>query len=207
MLGMLGLAFAVTIGGITTVFAVSSPAVDNYSGSMADGTMNFLGHITLTTTDENGNIKSYYQTDNIIVNRGENCVAEVLFNVTTSGINRCENGLSADGYNFIAIGEATMYDLNGLAEPAKAGNEFLEGEVNRTKSDTPVVVSAVDASGTTVTLSAVFDATQATIVNESGLFDRTGTDTGNMLARQTFANQTLSGADKLTVQWDITIGS
>ncbi len=45
-----------------------------------------LGHITLTHTDGYGEIISYRQTDNIIVDIGESCAAKRLFGATGDGL-------------------------------------------------------------------------------------------------------------------------
>ena len=182
--------------------------------------MDMKGHITFTTTDQDGNILSYIQTDNIIVNVGENCVAEALFNVTTDSADEScdgtgthttkgtpDNGIADGGFTFVGIGTGAT----GAGEEDEK-DTILATEVSRLKADpadTTVTVSSGDAdSSAVVTVTVLFtaDDTEPTI-NESGLFDSLGGGNNNMLARQTFDNIPLTEGDKLTVEWEITIGS
>ncbi len=57
-----------------------------------------------------------------------------------------------------------------------------------------------------VTASAVFTAAGTSTVDESGIFDSIVGGNDNMLARQVFTGIPLTAGDKLTVEWEITIG-
>jgi len=205
-LAMFGIVFA-------AVMALGMVFVSGFSQSMflastpetkVDSNVGIFGHITLTATNPDGKIISYIQTDNLIVNRGENCVAESLFNVTTNGDDACiGKGITEDGFTFIAIGNGTV---------AVAANDTkLAEEVQRTQaSDSDRVVE--DSKGTDpaskaiVTMKAVFTAGEDLDIDESGIFDAAGEDAGNMLARKTFTAISLAKDDKLTVEWKIEIG-
>ena len=211
---MFGILFAAAMAlGMVTVSGFSNPLfVASASDTKATSHMDMLGHITLTATDPTGKITSYIQTDNIIVNRGENCVAEALFNVTTGGTDPCigtgqhtggnSNGIADGGFTYIAIG-------TGGSSPAGAANQTLSAEFDRIKDNSTTVMSSTGTSATSalVTLTTVFNATVGTSIDESGIFDQAGTDAGNMLARKTFTAIPLNPNDKLTVEWEITIGS
>jgi len=205
-LAMFGIVFA-------AVMALGMVFVSGFSQSMflastpetkVDSNVGIFGHITLTATNPDGKIISYIQTDNLIVNRGENCVAESLFNVTTNGDDACiGEGITAEAFTFIAIGNGTV---------AVAANDTkLAEEVQRTQaSDSDRVVdssSGTDpASKAIVTMEAVFIAGEDLDIEESGIFDAAGEDAGNMLARKTFNTISLAQDDKLTVEWKIEIG-
>ncbi len=183
--------------------------------------MDMKGHITFTATDQDGNILSYIQTDNIIVNVGENCVAEALFNVTTDSADEScdgtgthttkgapDNGIADGGFTFVGIGTGAT----GAGEEDELDTALVvpDSRLKADPADTTVTVSSGDAdSSAVVTVTVLFtaDDTEPTI-NESGLFDSID-DTGNnnMLARQTFDDIPLTEGDKLTVEWEITIGS
>jgi len=221
-LAMFGILFAAAMAlGMVSVSGFSQPLfVASTTDAKATNQMGMFGHITLTATDPDGKIISYIQTDNIIVNVGENCVAESLFNVTTtdathactgqgthggtSGGISVSNGVADGGFRYIAIGDdPKTFD-------AGAGNTTLAAElgIGRVKA-TNLLVSESTAdvdSFAKVTLKGVFTATaDNTVIDESGIFDAE-TD-GNMLARQTFNAITLADQDKLTVEWEIKIGS
>ncbi len=206
-LAMYGIVFAAAMAlGMVFVSGFSQPLfVASTTDAKAASQMGIFGHITLTATDPDGKIISYIQTDNLIVNRGENCVAETMFNVTTDGNNACiGEGITAEAFTFIAIGNGTVsVDVNDTK---------LAEEVDRTQDEDPDVVSSVGTgdpgdSSALVTLTAVFIAGEAVTIEESGIFDAAGEDAGNMLARKTFDPISLAQDDKLTVEWEITIGS
>jgi len=219
-LAMYGIVFAAAMAlGMVFVSGFSQPLfVASTTDAKAANQMGMFGHITLTATDPDGKITSYIQTDNIIVNVGENCVAESLFNVTTSdatyqcsgqgthggvsGGTNILNGVADGGFTYIAIGNATGTNKEG------AGNVTLAHEVNipREKDTDPEISESNDVNpAAVVTLTGVFIApADMTDIDESGIFD--ADEDGNMLARKTFTTITLAQDDKLTVEWMITLG-
>ena len=197
-------------------FSSSSMPTGETHGASISNPVGMLGHITLTTYDPAGKIIGYLQTDNTIVNVGENCVAEAMFNVTTSGSSACTGpGLSGanvggfrdGGFRFITIGNGTSGVDDSNANQTSLNNPYTGTVLMLTQEDTTPSITKADGLGATsavVTVDADFTAgTAGSIVNESGLFDADG---GNMLARQGFANVTLGVGDTLTVEWEITIG-
>ena len=216
-LAMFGIVFAAAMAlGMVFVSGFSQPLfVASTTDAKAASQMGIFGHITLTATDPDGKIISYIQTDNLIVNVGENCVAESLFNVTTNsateacvgmGTHIGGNGVADGGFTYIAIGNTTSVDI------LTAENKTLSRELQRIKDNstsvTPSSGSADPGTSAVVTLTAIFTASSGAIdVDESGIFDAAGKDAGNMLARKTFTEISLAQDDKLTVEWEITIGS
>jgi len=78
------IAFAVTVtilGGLT--FGLASDIVKDSPNALKSGAM-VLGHLTLTAYDENGNVIAYQQTDNTVTNRGDDCIARLIFNEVCS---------------------------------------------------------------------------------------------------------------------------
>lgn len=183
------------------------------------------GHVTTIHTDSAGNVVSYRQSDNLIVNGGENCALKMLFAASggaASGNTVC-TGANTAGFRWIAIGNSsvsgvpaaplptdyklynphnsTSYGLeNGLAR--KYGSVGLTGWSNSTSSSNTGTASVV--------MSATFTNLNggARNVNESGLFNATdgNANTDAMFARQTFSTISLNSNDSLTVQWTINIG-
>jgi len=206
-LAMFGIVFAAAMAlGMVSVSGFShSMFLASTSETKVDSNVGIFGHITLTATNPDGKIISYIQTDNLIVNRGENCVAETMFNVTTTGDDEClGEGITAEAFTFIAIGNGTL--------PVGDNNRTLADEVNRTQAaDEDRDVDSASGTGedtdTVVTMTAVFTAGEELDIKESGIFDEAGEDAGNMLARKTFTTISLSEDDKLTVEWKIEIGS
>ncbi len=214
-IAMFGILFVAAMAlGTITVSGFSQPLFVASTDTKAASNMGMLGHITLTATDPDGKIISYIQTDNVIVSVGENCVAESIFDVATSagthectgvGVHDSGNGLKDGGFTSIAIG--TVGALNSETEADVA----LLGEIFRIQDTIPDVIDSDGTVGSTVevTLISQFIATAegTTIIVESGIFDDPTDNTGNMLARKTFNPISLAKDDKLTVEWEITIGS
>jgi hypothetical protein len=217
-LAIFGILFAAGMAlGTISVSGFSQPLFVASTDTKAVNHMDMMGHITITATDQDGTILSYIQTDNVIVNVGENCVAESMFNVTTNSATQpCDgtgthtggdsNGVADGGFTYIAIGTGSI----GIGSEGQT-NSTLNTELDRIKDNStsvnPAEGTGVD-SAAVVTISEVFNATGISTVNESGLFDsQLLVGNNNMLARQVFTGIDLTAGDKLTVEWEIKIGS
>ncbi len=219
---MFGITFAAVMAlGMVSISGFSQPLFVASTDTKVVNHMDMMGHITFTATDQDGNILSYIQTDNIIVNVGENCVAESIFNVTTTGADLCDGtgthsastgtpqGVADGGFTFIAIG-------NGSAGVATETDQALILENFRIRANSTSVDSSPGTAGSkaVVTLTGIFVANTTLSIDESGIFDKdeiffggSGPVDENMLARQTFTAIPLTLGDKLTVEWEVTIGS
>jgi len=69
---MVGVLFGFLLGS----FGINSSNNDN---SLQTDSVMALGHLELVLKDADGNIKQYYQTDNVIVNEGLNTMADLVF--------------------------------------------------------------------------------------------------------------------------------
>ena len=166
------------------------------------------GHLTMYTTDsETGMIKEYRQSDNRIVNGGENCAAKLLFRGSAAGNSVC-TGANTEGFNFIAIG-------TGGSTAAANEQASLETEATSAGLSTPIqgnivwtnsTATGTTAGGATVEITSVFTNTGASQnIDESGLFNSTDTTDG-MFARQVFTAIPVDTNDSLTVEWTISLG-
>lgn len=221
---ILGVALAVVAGLFSsTIFGLVGTKTDAQTSTAATGL--FTGHVTTIHKDAAGNVVGYRQSDNLIVNGGENCALKLLFAATggdAAGSDVCV-GTNDAGFRWIAIGNtsnaeagtpsaplatditlynphnSTAYGLeNGLAR--MFGNIASTGWTNST-----------GASGqASVVMSATFTNTAGASrnVNESGLFNATdgNESTDAMFARQVFQTISLNNGDSLTVQWTINVG-
>jgi len=212
-LAMFGILFAAVMAlGIISVSGFSQPLFVASTDMKVVNHMSMMGHITFTATDQDGNIFSYIQTDNVIVNTGENCTAESLFNVTTDNADDSCDGMGSHiGGNGVADGGFTYIAIGTGGGKADEGNRTLATELDRIKDNTTSVVPSEGTgalSNAVVTVSEVFTAAGTSIVNESGIFDSIkDAASDNMLARQVFDDIPLTLGDKLTVEWKITIGA
>jgi len=160
----------------------------------ATTTMRYSGHVTAVVYDSNGNIKSYFQTDNKVVNSGRNCAADLVFDTgiveTCAFVDRMA----------IGNGTASLSPLNtDLADKTSNGNV---GPLIPT-STTPAgsVLPGDDALLTYTNTFEILLADSPLIIRETGLFDAAN----NMFARSGLGPIPVTAGDKLTVEWNITV--
>jgi hypothetical protein len=194
---------AITIAAALSTVAFASGVFTNSSessvSSYKEGAM-LMGHVTMVVQDPDGNIIKYYQGDNQITNQGENCIAEKLFGVTTTGATACQNS-GGETFDVVAIG------TNASPTPDEASLSL--DTANTQKAVTPTVTSSTGttSSSADVVLIATFTATTTTTFTESGVFDTTTGGSNNMLAHQAFTTgATLNNQDTIEVTWTIDIG-
>jgi hypothetical protein len=196
----------VAVGGLfgSTIFGMTGTK-NNEASTAATGLI--TGHVVTTLTDSDGNILAYRQSDNIIVNNGENCVAKLLFQGSTgaAGTNVC-TGANTTGFRFIAIGTGTGA---AAADNVVLGTARTDGNL----APKAATVTWTNSTGTgstqaTVQLSTTFtnDSGGAVAVAESGLFNSTSVNSGGMFARQQFSAVNMNVNDQLTVTWTVNIG-
>ena len=214
-------ALAVTSGGLglslTGVFDENGVKATSNS---ANGLM--MGHLTIEAHNERGELIAYRQTDNEVVDDGEQCILKMLF--ATSGTTQAGRGeytstsactgALTNAWDVIAIGTATTAAAD---TPVLLGNETGSGTNNaagmpgleRGTATTKTWTNGTGATTTKIVLSKTFtnDSTNSATIAESGLFNSTSNDTNGMLARQTFTGVALSNGDSITIHWTFTVGN
>ena len=147
---------------------------------MINDKMQVTGDVTLTLTDEKGNLKARQEIKNLVVNTG------------LTFINQRMLGTSQAVMSHMALGSGT--------NAAAAGNTALQTQVgNREALD-----AAVNDSPGVITYTSTFEAGDATgALTEAGIFNAsTG---GNMLCRTKFDVVNKSSTDTLAITWVVTI--
>ena len=181
-------AIALTIGAVYAFVPTNVPI----QGLQIQGPK-ALGHIELVLTDENGNVKAYRQTDNLVVNRGVYMTSDKLFGTSLVG------GATSAAFNNVGIGTGTT--------SATSGDTNVQTQLSNRKTG---AVTSVTGSSTGAQIQAFFGAGKlkngsgTTAVTEAGLFDTFVNGTGNLYARQTFTAINAGSSDSLTVTWSIT---
>lgn len=184
------LALGVGIFGISNSFSASESSVLE-SGSL------ITGHVTLTATDDAGNIIAYRQTDNAVMNRADNCISELIFSLDTG--NGCNTNAST--YDRIHIGTGS----NSTAPSETWTQLTLPLTYNTDAGATVALTNATGTGGASSLLTATFNNVGATI-NEAAIRNGAGgTGVGDVLAYQQFPNIVLGATDDLTVEWTVTI--
>ena len=220
---LFGVSLAVVAGLFGSgIFGVTITKADQTNVSTAGL---ITGHVTTTLLDSDGNVKAYRQSDNLIVNQGENCALKLLFQAVpaATGTSVC-TGANTEGFHYIEIGNvsasqsgtpasplSTDYRLYGSHNATTAGNNpGLVRKVATTQTWTNST-SATSSGAAQVILAATFtnSGSSSKTVNESGIFNSTMGTNGNtdaMFARQVFSTITMAPSDSLTVQWTINVG-
>ena len=214
-------ALAVTSGGLglslTGVFEDNNVTT---TSNTVNGLM--MGHLVVEAHNEAGELVAYRQTDNEVVDDGEQCILKMLFATTgTSQAGRGEytsttacTGALTNAWDVIAIGTDTtaaadtqviLGNETGSGTNNAAGMPGLERGTATTKTWT----NGTGATTTKIVLSKTFtnDSTNSATIAESGLFNSTSNDTNGMLARQTFTGVALSNGDSITITWTFTVGN
>ncbi len=234
--------FAVALGSLS-LYGVSATPLMTTAISQTNQPVGMLGHVDVVVRDAEGFIKTYVQTDNVVTNTGNDCVARLAFENTVDP-GKCAT--STGEFQYIAIGNftagvhrtastvnSTSTELDtDVASTTSCASTTVRGEMAR-KSVTPVFTSSIGdsetgGSGTVVVLQTsdqgaaspfVFDASNNTIVYQSGVFDVDEADAGDLCSgtietSNLFSIQELSGdtgitvsdGDSLSIKWTITVG-
>jgi len=192
---LMKLQFAIVLGVILvgSIATVNMAFVQNneFSANSLKTTAGIMGHVTLTATDEDGNIIAYRQTDNTIVNEGQNCIAEALFGVSF----QCFDATSV--YKIIHIGTDSTGGKSEALSRLAAYHAVTGGTVGQP-------TSALANSGAFVTIQAAFFDVNA-VIGEAALRNDIDSNVGDTLALQAFADINLGPTDDLTIDWTITV--
>ena len=207
-------ALAVTSGGLglslTGVFEDNNITT---TSNTVNGLM--MGHLTVEAHDEMGELIAYRQSDNEVVDDGEQCILKMLF--ATSGTTQAGRGeytsttactgALTNAWDVISIGTGTTAaaDTQVLLVNETSSSDGLERGTATTKTWT----NGTGATTTKIVLSKTFtnDSPRAHTIAESGLFNSTTPDANGMLARQTFTGVALSNGDSITITWTFTVGN
>lgn len=189
----LGAILAIGIGtfGISNSFSASQPAALE-SGSF------MTGHLTLTATDDAGNVIAYRQTDNAVLNRADNCISELIFTLDTGkGCNT-----NASTYDRIHIGTGS-----NATTPSEAWTQLVlpityHADVAAT---TVALTNATGTGGAQTLLTATFNNVNANIDEAAIRNGAGGSGVGDVLAYQQFTEIVLGATDDLTIEWTVTI--
>lgn len=204
-IGMLAaVAFAVGMVGVnfsdgTFMLQSDAPVATTDGGSI-------LGHIEIIHTDSEGNILSYQQTDNAIVNDARNCTAMLLFGANSGCRAADASGLGK--YTVIGVGNGTT--LSGSTSQLLINGEVTDNNISRTTGTLGTFTNSTATSDpATQRISATFTWQGGTTntINQAGLFNDTSTaSTTSTFALKNFPSSVaMNTNDQLTVNWDISI--
>ena len=215
-------ALAVTSGGLglslTGVFDE-----DNVTTASNTATGLMMGHLTVEAHNENGDMIAYRQTDNEVVDDGEQCILKMLFATTGSGeAGRGEyasggnsgacTGVLTGAWDVIAIGtqnDDSPFDAAADTQVVLGNETSTSLGLERGIATTKTWTNGTGSTTTKIVMSKTFtsDSPRPHAVGESGLFNSTTVAGSGMLARQVFTDVSLSDGDSITITWTFTVGN
>ena len=175
------------------LYGISGFLSDSQSTTLSSNSF-MTGHLTLTAYNENGNVIAYRQTDNIVLNVGDNCISQIIFAISS--------GKGCD--------DVTDFDQILIGTGSDAGVSEADADPLPITFDSVATVSTsalTNASGTggaATLLTASFSDVGANI-DEASLRNAATASTGAALAYQQFTEIVLGAQDDLTVEWTVTI--
>jgi hypothetical protein len=214
---------------VSTIFLVTALAVttgvlgltltgtfDETQNSQLNAASAFMsGHLVVEAFDEGGNIIAYRQTDNEVVDDGEQCILKMLFG-STEGAGTGRGGYTSTGactgdltgaWTNIAIGTGTTAAAD--TQVSLVNETSTSHGLERGAATTMTWTNGTGADATKIVLSKTFTSLSpsAHTIAESGLFNSTVVDASGMLARQAFTGVALSNGDSITITWTFTVGN
>jgi hypothetical protein len=207
---LLGLSLAALgiIGGVFGLFVTGVFDEESISATYAPATGMLMGHAIIEAHDSEGNLIAYRETDNEVVDRGEQCVLKMLFGAggpEAAGTNVC-TGQTTSPWTAIAIGttntDTADTQIGLLNETASVSG------LSRGVATTQTWQNGTGSTATQITLSKTFtNGGSAHTITESGLFNSTTVSGSGMLARQIFSGVALANGDSITVTWTFSVGN
>ena len=190
------LSVAIVSSGIT--YATLSP---EQNSEIADPGL-ITGHVTATLKDGDGNIVAYRQTDNKIVNRGLDMLANQLFGNGSTTATLANNGGTIKA---MALGEGSDGVTVNDGDTDLISRVNLGSCNNRTATfSESTAVTGTDRVSMIANVTFQGSAGCNAGIDEAGLFSNIdGAKSGDMFARQAFSAVTVGTADSLTLNWDI----
>ena len=177
------------------------------SSVMASGAT-MMGHLEVIHRDAEGNILSYSQSDNAILNEGRNCTAVALFGTAANSACSADPGTyDVISLTATSISGANLNLLDLTTELVNGTNAGL-GRSDATVSEQGTATAASGTSLATARVSHTFISTggSSVTVTSAGLVNSTDIDTSSIFAAKDFASSvTMNTNDQLTVNWDIDV--
>ena len=208
MLSIIAVASVISVGAFSS--STTALALGNSNGAN-DGLV-LQGHLEMIKQDNEGNIVSYQQTDNEIVEQGADCLLQQAFRTdfhgaTSSTICRGDPGI----FNVIYIGDgaAAMSDNNSTALVTDITNATNMNINPQADSDEATITDHVAAgAGANAVLSVTFTNVGGVLetIDQAAIMNGTNTSVDSMvLAYREFNGIPLDDQDQLTINWTVEI--
>jgi len=190
------------VAGLTGVTALGDISFVENDVSSMNTNAPILGHIIIQVTDDDGYIKTYMQTDNVITSNGKNCTGELLFNAGTNG---CVN--SASVFDDIELSSDSFADTAATADLTNGQftNKLVGSLIKSTSNSVTEAVTSTGTGPARIDIAHTFSYTggSSQTVTSAALMN----SANSLFAIKDFPSAvSLNTNDDLTVTWQITLG-
>ena len=149
---------------------------------MINSNYNMKGELNIVLTDENGNVKLTQHVPNLVVSVGKNYIAQRIANNTTTVM------------GYMSVG--------GSSATPTVADTLLGSEMARVAVGTDAANTNINAN--TVTYVGTFGPGVGTgALQEAGIFNASGANTGAMLCHTTYSVINKGSLDTLTISWSV----
>ena len=167
------------------------------------------GHFTVIVKDSMGVAQQYRQSDNAILNLGENCIAKMIFRDPDAAGSVVCAGATTEGWNFFCLDEDPITyttdrelrnpaDETGLATCVKAAITWNQNSTGGSDGISKV----------TLRLSNTFTNSGASseTIYAVGVFNSSTVNTNSILSKANFTGTPVGVASTITVNYDYEVG-
>lgn len=206
--GVLGAAF-VAIGLLGVSGVLGTPFSSTHDSETLSTSIPMMGHVSMTLYDADGNIKKYVQTDNRILNQGDDCMSDLIFDVQTGSA--CTR--PTQKFDIIAIGTGGATTCTTPPDPpddttSALTTEITSGGGERVNATTATLTGTTGAATqASMLVEETFTFTAGFTVDEAGVFNAANSASDDALAIQCFTGIPVSNTDTLKVSWTFTVGA
>lgn len=183
---------------VITSFEEITPVTSTTEGAK------ILGHVQLTVFDENGDVKSYTQSDNLVVNTGLQSISDLIFATTQA------TGEGTFNTIIVGTGANTADATDTLASLTQRSNRIQDTSVANFGTAGGEIVATWDGTNTGGFGNDLNNGTGTVTILEVGLTTGArGTPTNSTANHPLFAFKTASVAigqsDSLQVTWQVSL--
>ena len=189
------------VAGLTGVTALGEISFVENDVSSMNTSVPISGHMIIQVTDDEGNIKNYMQTDNVITSNGKDCTGNFLF-----GVGTCDDNASV--FTNIELSSNSFADNAATADLTNAQFNGKLTTAGLQKSTSNTVSQVAPASGTgSVRYDIVHTFSYSTGGSQTVQSAALMNTLNSLFAIKNFPSAvSLNPGDDLTVTWQITLG-
>ena len=198
---------AIVIPAILTIYLYDSAQFSDSLSTQSDGILG-QGHFTITVRDSMGVVQSFQQTDNAVLNSGENCIAKMIFRDPGNAGSVVCAGATDEGWNYLCLDEdpqifTTDSELRNPADEAGLAT-CRQGNITWNQNST----AGTDAlSKVTLRLATTFtNSGSSETIAAVGVFNSSTVSTNSMLSKANFTATAVPNGGTLTVNYDYEVG-